>query len=360
MYGMDGSASSTVGGFQAMTQDMLTVLNDIPFSIPPYLALLARAVVTLEGIALQVNPDYSLVTEAYPFVARKLLREDRPEIQRALVQVLYAKGEMLKGERLAVILNSAIGVVSRNQDAFIDLDTIPENAAGIRDILRYVLSPKANSLRGILSNELVTAADLFLRQAARRTFRRAENTLQPPAPFNAFLPNPVSVPQPVLLPTRDGTPLPAFMAPRDVLEAAAPALDREEEVYALSIMELAKDFVGEDVANLLNGENVDPRAAATLILTMFASGTAPELPGIDATQASQIAKQLESLGLTLQPGQQAPDDLVEALKDLGEDERKALAEVSNEISQRLWNRLVDRVSVVSGQSGIRMPSAFQA
>ena len=35
-----------------MTQDMLTVLNDIPFSIPPYFALLARAVVTLEGIAL--------------------------------------------------------------------------------------------------------------------------------------------------------------------------------------------------------------------------------------------------------------------------------------------------------------------
>ena len=45
MYGMDGSMDSTVGGFQAMTQDMLTVLNDIPFSIPPYFALLARAVV---------------------------------------------------------------------------------------------------------------------------------------------------------------------------------------------------------------------------------------------------------------------------------------------------------------------------
>ena len=29
-------------GFQAMTQDALTVLNDVPFSIPPYFALLAR------------------------------------------------------------------------------------------------------------------------------------------------------------------------------------------------------------------------------------------------------------------------------------------------------------------------------
>ena len=34
MYGFEETGA--VGGFQAMTQDMLTVLNDIPFSIPPY------------------------------------------------------------------------------------------------------------------------------------------------------------------------------------------------------------------------------------------------------------------------------------------------------------------------------------
>ena len=78
MYGMDGSASSAVGGFQQMTQDALTVLNSVPFSIPPYFALIARAVVTLEGIALQGNPDYGLIMEAYPFVARKLLRHALP------------------------------------------------------------------------------------------------------------------------------------------------------------------------------------------------------------------------------------------------------------------------------------------
>ena len=87
MYGMDGSVESTVGGFQAMTNDMLTVLNDIPFSIPPYFALLARAIVTLEGLALSVDPDYGLIIEAYPFVARKLLSSDRPELQQALQEV---------------------------------------------------------------------------------------------------------------------------------------------------------------------------------------------------------------------------------------------------------------------------------
>ena len=59
-YGLDGSFSGTAGGFQAMTQDALTVLNDIPFSIPPYFALLGRAIVTLEGVALTGACDHQL------------------------------------------------------------------------------------------------------------------------------------------------------------------------------------------------------------------------------------------------------------------------------------------------------------
>ena len=85
MYGMEGdgagagpSAGAAASGFAAMTSDALTVLNDIPFSIPPYFALIARAVVTLEGVALTGNPDYGLVTEAYPFVARKVRQEASP------------------------------------------------------------------------------------------------------------------------------------------------------------------------------------------------------------------------------------------------------------------------------------------
>ena len=52
LYGMDDSISSQVGGFQAMTQDALTVMNDIPFSIPPYFAILGRAIVTVSNVIL--------------------------------------------------------------------------------------------------------------------------------------------------------------------------------------------------------------------------------------------------------------------------------------------------------------------
>jgi len=86
LYGMEDTSNmqSQVGGFQAMTLDALTVLNDIPFSIPPYFAILGRAIVTLEGVALTGNPNYGIIMESFPFISRKLLSEDRPEIQRAL------------------------------------------------------------------------------------------------------------------------------------------------------------------------------------------------------------------------------------------------------------------------------------
>ena len=36
---------------------------EIPFSVPPYMSLLARSVATLEGIALAGDPDYQMVAQ---------------------------------------------------------------------------------------------------------------------------------------------------------------------------------------------------------------------------------------------------------------------------------------------------------
>ena len=113
-----------VGGFQAMTQDALTVLESVPFSIPPYFAILGRAIVTLEGVALTGNENYGIIMESYPFIARKLLRAGRPEIQKALQEVLYSGGTDGAGEstglkmtRLLALLNNAAGAVATQDGA---------------------------------------------------------------------------------------------------------------------------------------------------------------------------------------------------------------------------------------------------
>jgi predicted unusual protein kinase regulating ubiquinone biosynthesis (AarF/ABC1/UbiB family) len=153
LYGMDDSVQSQVGGFQAMTQDALTVLNDIPFSIPPYFAILGRAIVTLEGVALTGDPDYGIIMESYPFIARKLLREDRPEIQSALQEVLYSAdgSKDLKLSRLLALLNNAAGSVATKEGAaFVDLDAVPEGGMNFAEGLKFLLSDKAESLRVLL------------------------------------------------------------------------------------------------------------------------------------------------------------------------------------------------------------------
>ena len=287
MYDMDGSLQSTAGGFQAMTQDLLTVLNDIPFSIPPYFALLGRAVVTLEGIALIGNPDYRLVMEAYPFVARKLLREDRPAAQRALQEVLYAStvggGNILQGQRLAVMLNSAMGVVARDQSegAFVDLDTIPEDSISIETGVRYLLSERAESLRKVLEREAIGAADVLLRQGARKSGGRIIAALpQPPSlpfdlPFVGKLPKPEDLPGPILVPRSAASglpPTPALASPNEVLDAIAPRLTREEELFAISLTDLARGSLGDDAAVVLSGDALlEPEAVASLLLGVLAT-----------------------------------------------------------------------------------------
>ena len=218
MYNMeDGSLQSTAGGFQAMTQDLLTVLNDIPFSIPPYFALLGRAVVTLEGIALIGNPDYRLVMEAYPFVARKLLREDRPS--RA-ARVAGGALRLHRGRRIDPPRSSLGGDVEQCDGAssprpgdgvFVDLDTVPEDGVTLAEGLTIPCSaPAARRFETSSRRKPTGAADVLLRQAAERKSggRSSRSSAQPPKlpfplPFappgvpltaEGQLPNPEDVP----------------------------------------------------------------------------------------------------------------------------------------------------------------------
>ena len=273
---MDGTVSGTAGGFSAMTQDALTVLNDIPFSIPPYFALLARAIVTLEGVALTGDPSYGIILESYPFVARKLLSEDRPEIQRALQQVLYAKGgDGLQTTRLSVLLNSALGVVARQSGgAFVDFDSIPEGAVDLTTSVKFLLSEKATSLRGVLVDEAVNAGDILLRQAARKAFSQITTRLPTPPFFGRFLPRPENIRAPFLIPSPSGQGpfTPVFMTPVEMLDYAAPKLTRDEEFFAISLSDAASQTLGKDAGVVVKGDSLlDPAAALRVVLGITSS-----------------------------------------------------------------------------------------
>lgn len=60
-----------------MTEDITKVAKDYIFVIPPYFALILRAFSVLEGIGLDIDPDYSIVNACYPYVSKRLLTDDR-------------------------------------------------------------------------------------------------------------------------------------------------------------------------------------------------------------------------------------------------------------------------------------------
>ena len=126
--------------FQALSRDLLSVTLEIPFSVPPYMSLLARAVATLEGIALLGDPQYQMVAQAYPFVVRKVLRNDSSSSTAVLRDILFDSSGAIKATRLSTLLNAALGYVADVQGGFVDFDAVPDEGASLQDTVAFLLS----------------------------------------------------------------------------------------------------------------------------------------------------------------------------------------------------------------------------
>jgi len=384
MYGMDADAklSSQVGGFQAMTQDALTVLNDVPFAIPPYFAILGRAIVTLEGVALTGDEEYGIIMESYPFIARKLLREDRPEIQRALVEVLFndnsssSEGESggLKFTRLLAILNNAAGSVGKqNGGVFVDLDAIPDDGLSFSEGLRFLLSDQAESLRSLLESEIDNIIDIVLRQILRKGASEVVVALTPPRPpsipffgdifgslastitGSATPPKLDEVPLPFLLPGKDGevtSPSVAMMTVQEFIDALGPKLSREDEVYAIGLSDVAEDFFGPELAEFLRGNSVLSAQTAQIIVTSLKNGAFLGGERQREILQSDLTKQFLDLTTTVLDNNanvhegEGLKNVLTVVNELNDDEKKLFANVTDEMIQRALTRAVDRLSSV--------------
>ena len=162
---LGGQLGESVGSFnfRTITDRFSELMFDYPFRVPARFALIIRAVVSQEGLALRLDPDFSIIRVAYPYVARRLLSADTDEMRRKLLDILFDRSGRLQLERLENLLD----VVSRDAPP---VALLPVAGAGVR----LLFGPRGHDLRQRLLLTLVRDGRLHFDdlQALARLLRR--------------------------------------------------------------------------------------------------------------------------------------------------------------------------------------------
>lgn len=120
--------------FKTVTDRFSELMFDYPFRVPVKFALIIRSVVTQEGLALSLDPNFKIVDIGYPYIARRLLTGESPQLRRRLLEVLFKNGKF-QWQRLENLIS-----IARSDDSF---DLLPTAQLGIQ----FLLSEEGQFLR---------------------------------------------------------------------------------------------------------------------------------------------------------------------------------------------------------------------
>jgi len=176
--------------FNDLAADLAEITFKFPFRIPPYFALVIRAIGVLEGIALVGDPGFAIVDEAYPYISRRLLTDTSPRLRAALKYMVYGQSKRFDVDRVIDMLGAlerfqavkkladrdevreleastmSTGLVREEGAAIISRAPPPQDADAARDALGFFFGEDGEVFREFLLDELVKSIDA----GARDTF----------------------------------------------------------------------------------------------------------------------------------------------------------------------------------------------
>ena len=157
---LGGSFGAKVGAFNLknVTDKFSKLMYSYPFRVPSRFALIIRAVVSQEGLALRLDPEFKILNIAYPYIAKKLLTDNSEEIVEILLEVVFDKEGRIQIEKLESLLNTLFKG-SNN----INPDLIPVANAGIK----LFVSEKGSQVRKNLLLSLIKDDKLELKDAEK-------------------------------------------------------------------------------------------------------------------------------------------------------------------------------------------------
>ena len=129
-----------------------------PFRVPSRFALIIRAVVSQEGLALRLDPEFKILKIAYPYIAKKLLTDNSDEILEILLEVVFDNKGRIQTEKVESLLN-ILFKDSENMNS----ELIPVANAGIK----LFVSKKGSEVRKNLLLSLIKDDKIELKDAKK-------------------------------------------------------------------------------------------------------------------------------------------------------------------------------------------------
>jgi hypothetical protein len=117
----------------------------------------------MEGIAMGVDPKFKVLNAAYPYVAKRLLTDESPELRASLKELLF-KDESFRWNRLENLLNNARSINDY------DLGT------ALHQGVDFLFSERGDFIRDRLADELVKTLD----QLGQNTVQNLINQIRSP------------------------------------------------------------------------------------------------------------------------------------------------------------------------------------
>ncbi|CAE7939889.1 unnamed protein product, partial [Symbiodinium sp. KB8] len=149
--------------FNELSADLAQITFEFPFRIPPYFALIIRAIGVLEGIALVGDPDFAIIDEAYPYLSKQLLTNPSDRLRSSFRYMVYGKEGVFDADRLIDLLRALEATANSEGD-------------GAREALTFLLSPDGAPPGDFLVEETVKGIDCLGRGGLQALGKRLADT----------------------------------------------------------------------------------------------------------------------------------------------------------------------------------------
>jgi hypothetical protein len=282
------------------------------FRLPPYVLYVSRAFSTLEGIGLSINPDYSILQECYPYLARRLLTDNSPRAKEALRAMLLGNSTVFSPDKLKEMMDGF--------SSYTAATVSPSEGDGKRQaelaLVRLLVSSQGNFVQDIIVEGAAKTTDAIVRKSLYRAATSTSGKL-----LQNLIATPSNLVHSLLPKSLQSLAIPLTL-PYELLSAGIESLkENEEDTEALarlnSLVELTR----------LASANISPTTS---------------IPASPITLLSSTQSQVDAISRVLTD----PDSRVRALLSDSEIQQqipRTASTLSRKLVGALLNRAAERV-----------------